>query len=254
MGEPRTEELEAERAFLLRSLRDLEAEHAVGDVDDDDYVTLRDGYTARAAAVLRQLDAAAAPSDGPRARRRWGRSAGWVAVVVAVAVLGGWWVARSSGQRLPGDEITGGVGDPNGVTALLAEAREAYTGGDAATAIATYQQVLDADPRNAEALAYSGWLLYLGSTNVSGDLRGDAVEAARDQLEAASAADPAYADPHCFLAVIAANDDAAGAEGDVATAREEGQRCLALDPPADARAIVTRFLDNLPGASTPPTT
>ena len=51
-----------ERDFLLRSLRDLEAEHGVGDIGDVDYQNLRDDYTARAAAVLRTL--AAEPSNG----------------------------------------------------------------------------------------------------------------------------------------------------------------------------------------------
>jgi hypothetical protein len=53
-GRPRAE-LEEERDFLLGSLRDLESEHEVGDIDDADYVTLKDDYTARAAAVLRAL-------------------------------------------------------------------------------------------------------------------------------------------------------------------------------------------------------
>lgn len=44
-----------ERAFLLRSLRDLEEERAAGDIDDADYQALRSRYTARAAAVLRAL-------------------------------------------------------------------------------------------------------------------------------------------------------------------------------------------------------
>ena len=41
--------LEEEREFLLRSLRDLEREREAGDIDDDDYRTLHDDYTARAA-------------------------------------------------------------------------------------------------------------------------------------------------------------------------------------------------------------
>ena len=49
-------ELEEERRFLLRSLADLEREHDAGDIDDADYATLRDGYTVRAAAVLREID------------------------------------------------------------------------------------------------------------------------------------------------------------------------------------------------------
>lgn len=56
--------LEDRRAFLLRSLADLDAERAAGDLDEDDYVALRDHYTARAAAILRRLDAAEATGRG----------------------------------------------------------------------------------------------------------------------------------------------------------------------------------------------
>ena len=47
--------LEEERDFFLRSLRDLEVEHDAGDIDDADYDALKDDYTVRAAAVIRQL-------------------------------------------------------------------------------------------------------------------------------------------------------------------------------------------------------
>ena len=50
-------ELDDERAFLLRSLEDLEREHDAGDLSERDYAVLRDRYTAHAAAVLRSLDA-----------------------------------------------------------------------------------------------------------------------------------------------------------------------------------------------------
>ena len=56
------EALEQEREFLLRSLDDLDRERAAGDMDEQDYRALRDGYTARAAAVLRALERAQNPT------------------------------------------------------------------------------------------------------------------------------------------------------------------------------------------------
>jgi hypothetical protein len=47
--------LEEERDFCLRSLKDLDAEFAAGDIDEGDYQALRDSYTVRAAAALRRL-------------------------------------------------------------------------------------------------------------------------------------------------------------------------------------------------------
>jgi tetratricopeptide (TPR) repeat protein len=49
--------MEEERDFLLRSISDLDREWAARDLAEADYRRLRDGYTARAAAVLRQLQA-----------------------------------------------------------------------------------------------------------------------------------------------------------------------------------------------------
>ena len=83
MNPDRLAELEDERRFLLRSLRDLDAELDAGDVDIDDYATLRDGYTKRAADVLRDIEEgqgrAARPAAGAlveAAGHRRGRVAG----------------------------------------------------------------------------------------------------------------------------------------------------------------------------------
>ncbi len=86
-------ELEEERRFLLTSIRDLEREHEAGDVDEHDFTTLRDGYVARAAAVLREIDDGhrALPS---RAERPWWRR---LAVPVATLVVAG----RSRPVRWP---------------------------------------------------------------------------------------------------------------------------------------------------------
>ena len=96
-----------------------------------------------------------------------------------------------------------------------------------------YVQVLDRDPENPEALTYSGWLLYVASAGASAELRDVAVSSAKQQLARAVAADASYPDPHCFLAVVAAD-----ADGDTATARTEAEQCLAFDPPAQVRELV----------------
>jgi hypothetical protein len=238
----RLAELEDERRFLLRSLRDLDAELEAGDVDVADYETLRDGYTKRAADVLREIDAGRAQLPARRASS-WGRRLAIVAVVVAVAAVGGWLVARSSGQRQPGQEITGGATDD--VAVLLAEART-LLGTDIGAAQERYQRVLDERPDHPEAVTYSAWLLFIGSSGANEELRAAAVATSRDQLTRATELDPTYPDPHCFLGVIAANYDE-----DNAAARTEFDQCLALDPPAQVRALVEQFASQLePSATT----
>src|SRR3546814_4049925 len=81
------EALEDQRDFLLSSLEDLERERAAGDVDDTDYQTLKDDYTARAASVIRSIEAGRRRAAVPVRRRRWGRTLATVAGVVAFATL-----------------------------------------------------------------------------------------------------------------------------------------------------------------------
>lgn len=247
MNPDRLAELEDERRYLLRSLRDLDAERAAGDVDAVDYVTLHDGYTKRAADVLRDIE----EGRSALATRRpgaWRRRLVAVSVVAVVAGGAGWLVARSSGQRLGSETITGGV-QQDDVAVLLAQAR-AVIGVDPTSAQALYQRVLEERPEHPEALAYSGWLLYIASNGASDDLRAAAVATAQQQLRRAVAADASYADPHCFLAVIAANVDAGDTGPDIETARAEIARCQALDAPAEVRAIVDQFAADLDVSTT----
>ncbi len=230
--------LEEERTFLLRSLRDLEAEHAVGDVDEHDYTTLRDGYTKRAADVMREIDDGRARLPLPHPTNWW-RRLGIGAAITAVAIGAGVLVARSSGDRLTGEEITGAApGD--GVASMLAEAR-VVGATDPLAALELYDEVLALRPDHAEALAYSGWLLiFVGQQSSDEAIVADVVDEARARLTKAVEADPSYADPHCYLGIIAAEID-----NDAERARSEADTCLELDPPADLRAQTEAYLADL---------
>src|SRR5690606_11827339 len=102
----RLAELEEERRFLLRSLADLEREHAAGDVDDDDYAELRDGYTVRAAATLREIElgrAALPPKPPANWRRRIAIAIATIGLIVIVWLI----LVATSAQRLGDDSLTG---------------------------------------------------------------------------------------------------------------------------------------------------
>ncbi|MGI9053322.1 MAG: tetratricopeptide repeat protein [Ilumatobacteraceae bacterium] len=245
MSPDRLAELEEERRFLLRSLRDLDAEHAVGDVDETDFTTLRDGYTTRAADVLRDIETGrgALPARSPG---RWGHRLAVIAAVVAVAAVAGWLVARSSGQRTPDQSSSASVVTDD-VSTLLAEARR-LLGLDLVASQQLYQQVLDVRPDDPEAVTYNGWLLFVGSRDATADLRAAAVETAQGQLARAVELDPRYPDPHCFLAVIASDG------GDSQTAEREGRTCLDLDAPGQLAQFVEPFLVGLNSATTPAST
>jgi tetratricopeptide (TPR) repeat protein len=219
------ESLADERDFLLRSLTDLEAEFAAGDVDEDDYRELRDGYTARAAAVIRAL----AADDAPPARRfRLGGSKRLIAILITVALAGAlsWAVAASSGQRLAGQQITG-LDPRDEISVLLAEAR-AGSMADPLAAAALYESVIELDPDNVEALTYRGWTLALAARQESdAEVAGERLAVAVDSLVAAVRADPTYADPLCFLGIIQYRF-----VGDAESAAPLVAACLDADPPA----------------------
>jgi tetratricopeptide (TPR) repeat protein len=207
--------LEDQREFLLRSLEDLEREHEAGDVDEHDYATLKDDYTARAAAVLRAIEAGQARAS-TRSRRSPGRRLAAVVGVLAFAGLAGLLVAQASGRRDPGELGSGDV--RQSVTEKLNEAGRLFSEGDADAAIALYDEVLADQPTNAEALTYKGWALY---TVVGDD------EAALSSLLDAATANPEYPDVHAFLAVVFYRN------GLVQQADRELDRLDALDPPPD---------------------
>lgn len=204
--------LEEQRDFLLRSLEDLEREHAAGDVDAHDYATLKDDYTARAATVLRAIEAGQA-RPGPMLRRPWRRTALLGLGVAAFAVLAGVLVAQTAGRRDSGEVVTGDI--RQSVTEKLNEARRRSSAGELVAAIELYDEVLTDDPGNAEALTYKGWVLTLS---------GQGEDGLTTLLEAATA-NPSYPDVHAFLAIVFFRN------GLVEQASRELDRLDALDPP-----------------------
>jgi tetratricopeptide (TPR) repeat protein len=211
--------LHDERSFLLRSLDDLEREHDAGDVDHHDSETLRDDYTARAAAVIRAIESHGQRVAAGRRPRSWRRTVLTVAGVVVFAVVAGVLVAQASGRREAGETLTGDIREST--RTQLADAVQLANAGDYEGAIEVYDEVLDQDPRNAEALAYKGWFLFL-----DGDATG------LDSLVAAAEADPDFPDTHAFMAIILARS---GRPDEALVALD---RLDALDPPAGITELV----------------
>jgi tetratricopeptide (TPR) repeat protein len=217
------EGLEAERKFLLRSIEDLEAERTAGELDDERYRELLDRYTARAAAVLRSLDAgvpAGPATPSARGRRRLLAVLGVIAVAAVAAAL----LASSLGLRQPGGTLTGNDQsggdvaaafarnvelDPDDVDARLAYARCLLQSERPVDAVREFDTAARLDPSNAEAHAYGGWILFLAGLT----------DEAISRLDAAVAADPDYPDAHFFrgMALLRGRDDRTGAAGELRT-------------------------------------
>jgi hypothetical protein len=230
MNPDRLAELEEQRRFLLRSLADLEREHAAGDVDEVDYGELRDGYTVRTAATLRAIEEGRAALP-PQRRVAWWRRAVWVVGAAAVVALVSVVLVNSSAER--GSDGSGAaIASADPVQRLLSEARIA---GSPRQAADTYAEVLAIEPDNVEALTYRGWMLAIDaaqSTDPSTDVVAQLREAI-DSLFTAARLDPSYPDPACFLGIINFNFLQLAVE-----AKPWVDECLASNPPAEVRGLV----------------
>lgn len=241
-------ELEEERDFLLRSLDDLEAERATGELDEDDYRNLKDGYTARAAEVLRALDedreARDAASGEARPAARWRRPVALL-VVAGLAAGSGLAVAAMAGSREPGETVTGGGGRASEVRSRLAEAA-GVAREDPARALDIYDSVIEDDAANVEAWAERG--LLLASLSVGLD-RPALLDEARRSVDRALEIDPDQPRSIFYLGLL----ELFG--GDRPAATEAFERALAADPPPMLRRAIEARLEELraPPAPTPTT-
>ena len=172
-----------------------------------------------AAAVIRAIESHEQRLATGRRPRSWRRHVLTVAGVVVFAVVAGVLVAQASGRREAGETLTGDIRESTRMQ--LADAVQLANAGDYDGAIEAYDEVLDEDPRNAEALAYKGWFLFLD---------GDA--AGLDSLVAAAEADPDFPDTHAFMAIILARS---GRPDEALAALD---RLDALDPPAGITELV----------------
>lgn len=252
--------LRSQRDFLLRSIEDLDRERAAGELSEPQYQRLLDTYTAQAAQVLRRLEeglgddqAAEAPpsTSGPRWRRPL------VGLGLAgLAAVAGLLLASALGLRGPGETITGNEQsrDPRSVTlqraieqrpddplARTAYARFLLTAGEPVEALRQFDEAARLDPANAEALAYGGWIVFLGGL----------ADEALPRLDAAVARQPDYPDAHFFRGMVLLQG-----KGDQAGATEELQTYLDLAPQSPLAAQVRTVLAELQpapvGAEEPP--
>lgn len=230
--------LEEELDFLLRSLDDLDREKSASDVDERDYEALRSSYVARAAEVRRDLDGVSEPVIAKP--RSWRRIAVGCAVVVAFASLAGWLVARESGQRLPGQSLSGDTG--SSTASMLAQASQlGFSNPDAA--IELYTRVLAINPDNVEALTYRGWITALSARDMKGNEGVATLLRAFADLKRAVETDPSYPDAYCFLGIVQFRY-LADAEG----AKVSLDSCVAAHPPAQVMGFVNSIIDEVDAA------
>jgi tetratricopeptide (TPR) repeat protein len=214
------EDLEVERDFLLRSLQDLEEEHAVGDVSDEDYARLHDSYTLRAAEVLRaigsseteagpggevdasaadgseQVDSSTGQAKKPVTRNRALLVVGVLLMLAGIAVA---IVVSNTSDRLPGETATGAqpsVSAQQNIDREISQAEILEEEGQYSRALQLFQTVISQDPSNAVALSETGWLEF--EAGVLGGSR-SSLQLGQSTEERAVSVDPGLAAAHGYL-------------------------------------------------------
>lgn len=218
--------LEEERDFLLRSIDDLELEAAEGNLEDADYRRLRDDYTARAAEAIRSIEADSARVTAPPVplARRLLIGAGVMAFAVVAAVL----LARSLGERLPGESVTGN----EQLRDRVAQADALLEEGQAAEALRVYDEAAREAPGSAEPRVKSALIVFEAGL----------VDEALSRLDEAEAADPRYAETWFVRGIVLVRG-----RGDTEAARAAFARYLDLAPDGpyaeDTRVILQELED-----------
>lgn len=196
--------LEAEQEYLLRSLDDLDAELAAGDLTQSAYDELRSAYTARVAGITRRLAGLDDISPDPPTRAGRRRLL-WIGGVLGFGVLAGLFLALSAGERGVGDQLTGSIEESPRQQVFRCQ----QLGQDPSRLLESFEcfdDVLARDPDNAEALTYRGWygVLASGSAQQAGetDLAAELLASAGLFLDRAIEADPTYPDARAFRLIV----------------------------------------------------
>jgi len=188
-------------------------------------------------------------NEQPKVRKRIGwRPFAWSALVVLLAITAGVVVARNTGERLPGQGMTGAI-DDGSVSSLLVQARSMGMA-DIPGVLDLYSRVLAVEPDNVEALTYFGWFTVLSSTQE------DDASAAATRLQngmlllrQATIADETYPDAHCFLGIAFFRfiDDPVAAQPEMTA-------CLDENPPAEVASMVQGLVTQIDDAVAASTT
>jgi tetratricopeptide (TPR) repeat protein len=227
-------ELEEQRSFLKRSLVDLDRELAAGDIDVVDAETLRGDYEERVAKVEDAIASGRVDLLRSTAAPRRGRVVAAVGLVAVLAVGAGLAAASFLGSRGAGESATGNIREST--ADRLRQAEDLSRDGKILDALKLYDDVLDGDPENVDALVGRG-LTLVRATMATG--RADFAATGQRFIERALRIQPD--DPVILfylglsLRLQEKNDEA----------RAAIDRALANDPPGQLREQIETFRSSI---------
>jgi tetratricopeptide (TPR) repeat protein len=262
------EQLAEDRRAALRTLRELDFEHAAGHVSDADYADLRARYEAETATILAELDRlgaasisapaeprAAAPVLVAASRSGWRHPLAIGAAALALVTFGvglGVGIVRytepdpNAGAPMPGSRPMAGLEAPSAANAppgavtpevlqgMLQAARASLFSRRYNEAIAAYQAVLKRDPDNVDATTHLGLIAAIAAQGEHGP---EMVDRALDLFDRALKVDPSYPPALLYRGQVLYE-----VRKDVPGAIASWEKFVAVVPPGEDRDRVAKML------------
>ena len=183
-----------QKEFLLKSLQELDQELESGNLSSDDHDILVRRYT-RELADITESEKAASSGQQPKKGYRT-KALLWSLGVVLLGVVAGITVSQTSGDRSEGESITGSI--RKSVNTQISEAQMLLGNRDRwGEAIEIFDQVLEVQPSNVEAMTYRSWLNYQSGADA------DIQIAAWEEV---LVLEPSYPDALVFISIALSNE------------------------------------------------
>ena len=183
-----------QKEFLLKSLQELDQELESGNLSSDDHDMLVRRYT-RELADITESEKAASSGQQPKKGYRT-KALLWSLGVVLLGVVAGITVSQTSGDRSEGESITGSI--RKSVNTQISEAQMLLGNRDRwGEAIEIFDQVLEVQPSNVEAMTYRSWLNYQSGADA------DIQIAAWEEV---LVLEPSYPDALVFISIALSNE------------------------------------------------
>ncbi|MDG2300593.1 MAG: hypothetical protein P8L22_02375 [Acidimicrobiales bacterium] len=183
-----------QKEFLLKSLHELDQEFENGNLSLDDHEMLVQRYTRELANVTeakKVVDSGSEPKKGYRTK-----ALVWSLGIVLLGAAAGVTISQTSGARSSGESITGSI--RKSVSSQISEAQMLLGNRDRwGEAIEIFDDVLETQPSNVEALTYRAWLNYQSGGEVSAQIKA---------WEEVLFIEPGYSDALVFLSISLSNE------------------------------------------------
>ena len=183
-----------QKEFLLKSLQELDQELESGNLSSDDHDMLVRRYTRELASIAESEEAASSGQQPKKGYRT--KALLWSLGVVLLGVVAGITVSQTSGDRSEGESITGSI--RKSVNTQISEAQMLLGNRDRwGEAIEIFDQVLEVQPSNVEAMTYRSWLNYQSGADA------DIQIAAWEEV---LVLEPSYPDALVFISIALSNE------------------------------------------------